>query len=79
MWHGLQAHENTARMAVPHTDLKIENWKSKIGNHFRLRCGQAGPPHKWRVNLYYYRARHYNPYIGRFLQTDPIGYGDGIK
>jgi len=31
------------------------------------------------TGLYYYRARYYNPYIGRFLQTDPIGYGDGIN
>jgi len=27
------------------------------------------------TGLYYYRARYYNPYIGRFLQTDPIGDG----
>jgi RHS repeat-associated protein len=27
------------------------------------------------TGLYYYRARYYNPYIGRFLQTDPVGYG----
>jgi len=25
------------------------------------------------TGLYYYRARYYNPYIGRFLQTDPVG------
>ena len=25
------------------------------------------------VGLYYYKARIYNPYIGRFMQTDPIG------
>jgi len=25
------------------------------------------------TGLYYYRARYYNPYIGRFLQTDPAG------
>jgi len=31
------------------------------------------------TGLYYYRARYYNPHIGRFLQTDPIGYGDGIN
>jgi len=29
--------------------------------------------------LYYYRARYYSPAIGRFLQTDPIGYGDGLN
>jgi RHS repeat-associated protein len=27
------------------------------------------------TGLYYYRARYYNPYIARFLQTDPAGYG----
>ncbi len=31
------------------------------------------------TGLYYYRARYYNPYTGRFMQTDPIGYGDGIN
>jgi|GEM_PF-2400501 len=30
------------------------------------------------TGLYYYRARYYNPTIGRFLQTDPIGYADGM-
>ncbi|HYS91691.1 MAG TPA: RHS repeat-associated core domain-containing protein, partial [Bradyrhizobium sp.] len=28
---------------------------------------------------YYYRARHYSPAWGRFLQTDPIGYGGGVN
>ena len=27
--------------------------------------------------LYYYRARTYSPVLGRFLQTDPIGYAAG--
>ena len=27
--------------------------------------------------LYYYRARHYSPAWGRFLQADPTGYGGG--
>ncbi|MEN6578743.1 MAG: RHS repeat-associated core domain-containing protein, partial [Phycisphaerales bacterium] len=31
------------------------------------------------TGLYYYRARYYHPEIGRFLQTDPTGYGDGIN
>jgi RHS repeat-associated protein len=33
----------------------------------------------YETGLYYYRARYYNPYIGRFLQTDPIGYKNGIN
>lgn len=28
------------------------------------------------VELYYYKARFYSPKLGRFLQTDPIGYED---
>jgi len=31
------------------------------------------------TGLYYYRARYYNPYMGRFLQTDPVGYGAGMN
>jgi RHS repeat-associated protein len=31
------------------------------------------------TGLYYYRAHYYDPCIGRFLQTDPIGYGDGMN
>jgi RHS repeat-associated protein len=31
------------------------------------------------TGLYYYRARYYNPEIGRFLQTDPIGCAAGIN
>lgn len=29
--------------------------------------------------LYYYRARHYSPAWGRFLQTDPIGVQGGVN
>jgi len=29
--------------------------------------------------LYYYKARWYDPEVGRFLQPDPIGYSDGIN
>ena len=31
------------------------------------------------TGLYYYRARYYKPDIGRFLQTDPIGYSDSMN
>ncbi|MEP7004416.1 MAG: RHS repeat-associated core domain-containing protein [Sphingomonas bacterium] len=29
------------------------------------------------IGLYYYKARIYSPNLGRFMQTDPIGYSDG--
>lgn len=38
--------------------------------------GQAYIP---EVGLYYYKARFYSPTLGRFMQTDPIGYKDGIN
>ncbi len=29
--------------------------------------------------IYYYKARFYDPRLGRFMQPDPIGYGDGMN
>ncbi len=31
------------------------------------------------AELYHYKARAYDPQLGRFLQADPIGYGDGLN
>jgi RHS repeat-associated protein len=31
------------------------------------------------AGLYHYKARTYNPELGRFMQTDPIGYADGMN
>ena len=31
------------------------------------------------TGLYYYRARYYSPDLGRFLNPDPSGYGDGMN
>jgi RHS repeat-associated protein len=38
--------------------------------------GQAWIP---ELGLYYYKARIYHPMFGRFMQTDPIGYGEGMN
>jgi len=39
----------------------------------------TGREYDTETSLYYYRARYYKPSIGRFLQTDPIGYSGGIN
>ena len=39
----------------------------------------AGRPFIPEVGLYDNAARSYSPTLGRFLQTDPIGYGDGMN
>lgn len=38
--------------------------------------GQAWIP---ELGMYHYKARFYSPTLGRFLQTDPIGYNDQIN
>ena len=51
------------------------NTTSSVGNPYMF----TGRRYDTEATLYYYRARYYNPCIGRFLQTDPIGYEDGTN
>jgi RHS repeat-associated protein len=43
------------------------------------RFGYTGQTWLGEVGLNYYKARMYSPTLGRFMQTDPIGYGDGLN
>ena len=48
-----------------------------VSNQGRFQyTGQVWVP---EVELYNYKARFYSPTLGRFMQTDPIGYGGGIN
>lgn len=48
-----------------------------INNIGRFRyTGQVWLP---ELGMYYYKARMYSPTLGRFMQTDPIGYADGMN
>jgi len=44
-----------------------------------VRFGYTGQMWLPEIGLYYYKARMYSPTLGRFMQTDPIGYGDGMN
>ena len=46
---------------------------------YASRYGFTGQVWLSDLGLYYYKARMYSPTLGRFLQTDPIGYGDGMN
>ncbi|QQR80662.1 MAG: hypothetical protein IPJ69_00385 [Deltaproteobacteria bacterium] len=46
-----------------------------IGNSFLFN----GHTFDAETGLYYYRARYYDPNIGRFLQRDPMGFIDGVN
>ena len=43
------------------------------------RFGYTGQTWVPELGLWHYKARMYSPTLGRFMQTDPIGYGDGMN
>ena len=48
---------------------------SPRSNPFRY----TGREYDAETGLYYYRARYYSTGLGRFLEPDPIGFGDGLN
>jgi RHS repeat-associated protein len=51
------------------------NRTSNVNNPYLF----TGRAYDSETGLYYYRARYYKPSIGRFLQTDPVGYIVGFN
>jgi RHS repeat-associated protein len=49
--------------------------KSSISNNILFQ----GREYDHELNLYYFRARYYDPIMGRFLSTDPMGYTDSMN
>jgi RHS repeat-associated protein len=58
-----------------YTPFGVEAPLATSGNPFRY----TGRRYDAESGLYYYRARYYWPQIGRFLETDPIGYADQMN
>ena len=51
----------------------------ETGTATPARFGYTGQQYLGQLGLYHYKARFYSPALGRFLQTDPIGYVGGIN
>jgi RHS repeat-associated protein len=64
--YGLPTFKDAAGNVIP---------KSSISNNILFQGREYDP----ELNLYYFRARYYDPIMGRFLQTDTMGYQDSMN
>jgi RHS repeat-associated protein len=80
--HGLEAHDTEEfgssssssyiySICANYSPAQAQQEVTLIGNPYMFTARE----YDIETGLYYYRARYYNPYIGRFLQTDPAYQG----
>jgi RHS repeat-associated protein len=53
----------------------VKRSRSVVGNDLLFQ----GRRYDYETGLYYFRNRFYDPRVGRFLQTDPLGYVDSLN
>lgn len=66
---------NSSGVATPYTYDAYGVPRTWTGPRLRY-TGQAALP---EVQIYHYKARVYDPALGWFLQTDPVGYEDDLN
>jgi len=91
LWH-LADHQGTVRDLLDNTGMVVEHIQyDAFGKPISVTDAQTGASlteastrylytgREWDsdVELYYYRARWYDPGTGRFISQDPIGFGGG--
>lgn len=58
---------------------KYDEFGIPASTNYSTRFSYTGQLWISELGMYYYKARFYSPTLGRFMQTDPIGYGDGMN
>jgi len=74
-WGARQGINAYDEYGLPKRELVGSQWVNRNQGRFQY-TGQAWIP---ELGMYHYKARIYSPSLGRFLQTDPIGYDDQIN
>ncbi len=55
---------------------QVKDFVGNLHGNDRLYTGRE---YEKEINLYYYRARFYDPVNGRFISRDPIGMSDDVN